>query len=419
MQNLSVPTDRRVWMECRALIGAGRQVTVICPGEPGDPRRRVLEGVVIRTYPQPRKAEGYLGFVREFLYCWLRTAWLSLVVLRREGFDVMQACNPPDTYWLLGLLYRPLGKRFVYDQHDLCPELFATKFGTGAASRLAHRAQLVLERATYAVSDEVIVTNESYYEIAQGRGHVPEAHLTIVRSAPDPEQMRAGPEDPRLRRGRRNLVVYLGIMGSQDGVDRFLHAVAHLVHRAGRTDTHFGLLGFGDSLDDLRALATELDVDDWVTFTGRVGEPEIRSWLSTADIGVTPDPINSFNDRATMNKTLEYMAFGLPVVASDLRETRRSAGDAARYVDPDDTAAFAAALSAMLDDPGLRSRLGTRGRRRIETDLCWPRQAQAYLGLYARLLDGEPVPEPADTTADTAAVTAAAEVPPRAGRLAS
>jgi glycosyltransferase involved in cell wall biosynthesis len=404
VQNLSVPLDRRVWLECQALVAAGYGVSVICPRGPEEPAFRVLDGVHIHTYRPPRatSTSGLLSYVLEFLYCWLATAWLSLRVLRREGFDVLQACNPPDTYWLLGLLYKVIGKRFVYDQHDLCPEVYEARFGRRGA---LHRVLLLLERATYAVADHVISPNRSYQEIAWERGQVPAQKSSIVMSAPDPDQMKRGEPDDSLRAGRKFLCCYLGIMGPQDGVDRLLQAVDHYVNVLGREDCHFGLLGFGDSQPALERMTAELGLQEWVTFTGRVGPDEIKRWLSTADLGVTPDPPCEFNDRSTMNKTLEYMAHGVPVVATELTETYRSAQDAAVYVPGGDPESFAKAIADLLDSPDRRWAMGQDGRWRIERELAWPLQARVYVRVY----DGLTGRESAATVGDVPAPARAQE----------
>jgi glycosyltransferase involved in cell wall biosynthesis len=386
VQNLSVPTDRRVWSEAQALVAAGYTVSVICPRGDGDPPYRLLDGVHIHTYAPAPPTAGFASYAWEFAYSWLRTAGLSLRVLRRHGFDAMQACNPPDTYWALGRLYRLLGKTFVYDQHDLCPEVFRVRFDRDRDGGVVLRALLWLERRTYRTADHVISTNESYRDVALSRGGVDPADVTIVRSAPDPEVMRRAAPDPSLKKGRRYLAAYLGIMGPQDGVDRLLRAIDTYVHHLGRDDCSFALLGFGDCEDDLRRQCTALGLDDWVTFTGRADAAMISRYLSTADVGITPDPKNCFNDVSTMNKTLEYMSFQLPVLATDLLETRRSTGGDAVFVAEKDDASFARSLADLLDDPQRRQRLGEAGRRRIVTQLTWAEQARAYVGVYDRLL---------------------------------
>ena len=388
VQNLPVPLDRRVWLECQALTAAGYEVSVICPKGPGDPGYQVLDGVHIHKYAPPRQAAGFAGYAWEFAYCWVRTALRSLSVFRRRRFHVLQACNPPDIYWSLALLWRLFGVRFVFDHHDLNPEVYRSRFGdpTGLAGRLQLAALYWLERRTFRTADRVISTNESYREIALRRGGVPVEHTTVVRSGPDTSVMRPGAAVPELRGGHRHLVAYLGIMGPQDGVDGVLRVADRVVRHHGRTDVRFALLGFGDCLADLRRQCTELGLDDHVVFTGRVGPAEIGRYLSTAEVGLSPDPLSPLNDVSTMNKTMEYMAYGLPVVAYRLTETVVSGGDCAVYVEPGDEDGFADALVALLDDPDRRAELGAAGRLRAERDLDWRPQARAYVSVFDGLL---------------------------------
>jgi glycosyltransferase involved in cell wall biosynthesis len=388
VQNLPVPLDRRVWMQCLALRRVGVGVSVICPQGPGDPWLSEIEGVRLYKYPPPPPASGLLGYAVEFGYCWLITAVLSLLVAIRDGFGAIQACNPPDTYWALGLLWRPFGKKFVYDQHDLNPEVFLSRFGepVGVSARAQLRILRWLEAMTYRTADRVISTNESYRSIALSRGHRDPDDVTVVRSGPDTSVMRPVEPRPELRCGREHLAVYLGIMGPQDGVDLGLRAFAELVHTRGRTDCHFALLGFGDCLEELKGLAAELKLTDFVTFTGRVGPSEIADYLSTADIGICPDPKNPLNDVSTMNKTMEYMAYCVPVVSFDLVETRVSAGDCAVYVRSGDVGAFAAAWSDLLDDAEDRVRRAILARERVARELDWAPQARRYLDVWHAVL---------------------------------
>jgi glycosyltransferase involved in cell wall biosynthesis len=396
VQNLPVPLDRRVWLECRALYDAGFDVSVICPKGPGDPSYAALDGVHLFKYQPAPPAQGFLGFAWEFCYSWLRTAMLSIRVQRRVGFDVLQACNPPDTYWLLAKLWKlATGGRitFVYDQHDLNPEVFLSRFGPprGIVKRAQYAMLCWLERRTYATADHVIATNESYRQAALTRGNRRADEVTVVRSGPDTARMRPIEGRPELRRGRRYLACYLGIMGPQDGVDVALRALAHYVHDMGRSDLHLALLGFGDCFDELRSLADELKLNDYVTFTGRADARMISEYLSSADIGISPDPLNPLNDVSTMNKTMEYMAFALPVVAFDLKETRVSAGDAAVYVTPGDVAGFAKAIAMLLDDEEARVRMALAARARAAAVLDWEPQRRAYVGVFTHLI-GTPPP---------------------------
>ncbi|HVV19809.1 MAG TPA: glycosyltransferase family 4 protein [Pseudonocardiaceae bacterium] len=384
VQNLPVPLDRRVWLEAQALVAAGYDVSVICPKGPGDPAYQELDGVHIHKYAPPRQADGFVGYAWEFLYCWVRTALLTLKVRRRRPFQVMQACNPPDIYWSLALLWRLAGVRFVFDHHDLNPEVFRSRFGepTGIAGKAQLKALYWLERRTFHTADRVISTNESYRRIALERGGVDRNRTAVVRSGPDTSVMKPGEPRPELRGGREHLVAYLGIMGPQDGVDGVLRVAEHVVRRHGRTDVRFALMGFGDCLEDLRTQCTELGLDEYVTFTGRVGPADIGAYLSTADVGLSPDPLSPLNDVSTMNKTMEYLAYGLPVVAYRLTETVVSGGDCAVYVEPGDEAGFADALVELLDDPRRRAELGAAGRQRAERHLDWRPQARTYVSVF-------------------------------------
>jgi glycosyltransferase involved in cell wall biosynthesis len=386
VQNLSVPLDRRVWLECQALVTRGYRVSVICPKGPGDPTFRRLDGVDIHAYAPAPEAEGLTGFAWEFAYSWVRTAWLTARVRRRSRFDIIQACNPPDTYWLLALLWRADGVRFVFDHHDLNPELFRSRFGepTGMLQRLEYRALLWLERRSLRGADHVISTNESYRAIAIARGRRAAEDVTVVRSGPDTERMRPViPDSPRPV-GEINLV-YVGIMGPQDGVDQVLLVMDELVHRRGRANVTATLVGFGDCLKELRAQSTVLGLGAHVTFTGRVDRTQLAEHLSRADIGLCPDLKTPLNDVSTMNKTMEYMAYALPTVAFDLVETRVSGGDTVLYAPSGDVSAFADLVEELIDDPSRRADLGLAARTRAREALDWRPQAEAYVGVYDAL----------------------------------
>ncbi|MDQ1288784.1 MAG: hypothetical protein QG622_2350 [Actinomycetota bacterium] len=392
VQNLPVPFDRRVWLECRTLTDGGYDVTVVCPKGEGDPDRAVLDGVTLLKYRPYAPGGSALGFVLEYLYSFLATARLVLRARRRDGrFDVLQACNPPDIFWPIARWLRLRDRtRFVFDHHDLCPELYDSRFPDGAV--LPKRGLLALERATFATADHVVSTNASYANIAVDRGGKGRAEVTVVRTGPDPARLRRGPAVHARRRGRRFLVTYLGVMGPQDGVDLAVRAAAHIVHQLGRDDVTFTFLGGGDCHAELVALRDELGLGEYLELPGRVSDETVAEVLSTAVVGLSPDPKNPLNDLSTMNKTMEYMAFGLPVVAFDLIETRVSAGDAAVYVPDGDIAGYAQAVVRLLDDEAARTVMGAFGRTRVENDLGWPHQRQGYLAVFDTLLGRPPRP---------------------------
>jgi glycosyltransferase involved in cell wall biosynthesis len=384
VQNLPVPFDRRVWLECQALVADGHQVAVVCPKGPGDPAYAVLDTVELYKYRPYAPGGSKAGFIAEYIYSFAATAWGTLRARRRGRFAVMQACNPPDIFWPIAMVLRALDRtRFVFDHHDLCPELFESRFPDGP--KLPYRGLRALERRTHRTADHVISTNDSYREIAIRRSGKSPADVTVVRTGPDPDFLRRGPEDPPRRRGHRFLAAYIGVMGPQDGVDIVLRAADVVVHQLGRTDIAFTLIGKGDCFDELVALRDELNLGEHVEFTGRAPDELVRQVMSTADVGLSPDPKNPLNDVSTMNKTMEYMAFELPVLAFDLRETRISAAEAGVYVTPNDVHEYATALVALMDDEPRRARLGKLGRVRVEQHLAWSHQRVAYLDVYRRL----------------------------------
>jgi glycosyltransferase involved in cell wall biosynthesis len=390
VQNLTVPFDRRVWLESRTLRGAGYDVTVVCPtGGPHTARYEELEGIRIYRYPAPGPTHNTLSYLWEFIYCWIRTAALTARVKRRHGLDLIHACNPPDTYFALAALHKAAKVRFLFDQHDLCPEVYVARFGRG---RFWHRMLLLLERCTYRAADIVLATNDSYRDVAVGRGGVSPGRVFVVRSAPDPRRFAPVAPVEELRRGKRFLVAYLGVMAPQDGVDYFLKAAARIVHGLGRKDVGFTLIGSGDCFDELVGLSKDLGLEEHVRFTGRVPDEDVERHLCTADVCVGPDPLNDLNNLSTMNKILEYMALGRPIVAFDLKETRVSAGDGALYAAPNDVDDMARQVVRLLDDPDLRRRMGAMNLARFRERLSWDFSAVQLLRAYDAAFAGRPSP---------------------------
>jgi len=383
VENLPVPFDRRVWQEATTLVAAGYEVSVICPKGKGFERARdTIDGVHVYRHPLPFEADGALGYLLEYgtaLFWELVLAWK---IYATRGFDVIHACNPPDTIFLIGGLFKLLGKRFVFDHHDINPELYEAKFGRRDAF---YRLLRVLERLTFLAADVSIATNESYREIAIERGRMPPDRVFVVRSGPDLRRLRVLPPVPALRRGRPYLVGYVGVMGRQEGIDLLLQAVRHLVRDLGRTDVQFALVGGGTELEAMKAYAGELGVREFVTFTGRVPDEELLAVLNTADVCVNPDIANEMNDKSTMNKIMEYMALGKPIVQFDLKEGRYSAQEASLYATRNDPVDFARKIAELLDDPSRRARMGEYGRDRVVRRLAWEHEAPALLAAYEAL----------------------------------
>jgi glycosyltransferase involved in cell wall biosynthesis len=392
VQNLPVPFDRRVWLECQALVAAGHEVAVVCPKGKGDPAYAVLDTVELYKYRPYAPGGSKIGFILEYVYSFLATVRQVAKARRKGRFAIMQACNPPDIFWPIAMALRTADRtKFVFDHHDLCPELFQSRFPDGPS--LPYRGLRMLERRTHRTADHVISTNDSYRDIAISRSGKSPADVTVVRTGPDPDRLKRGEAEPGLRRGRRHLVTYIGVMGPQDGVDIAVRAAGIVVHELHREDIAFTLIGSGDSFDELVQLRDQLGLGDYVEFTGRAPDELVARIMSTADVGLSPDPKNPLNDVSTMNKTMEYMAYELPVVAFDLRETRVSAGEAAVYVTPNDEHEYARAIVELLDDEARRAELGKAGRILVEQQLAWSHQELAYVGVYEALLAGDRTPD--------------------------
>ena len=385
VENLPVPFDRRVWQEARALRDAGALVSVICPvGKNYTRSYEELEGVHIYRHPLPLEASAGVGYLVEYASALFWELRLTLKVWRRHGFDVIHGCNPPDLIFLIALLFKPFGKKFVFDHHDINPELYEAKFNKRG---LFWEALRLAERLTFATADVSIATNASYREIALERGRMAVDKVFIVRSGPDLTRVKSVPPSDRWKNGRKHLIGYVGVIGDQEGVDLLLEAAHEIVIRRGRTDVQFCIVGDGPSAAGLRNRSTELGLESYVTFTGRLPDQDLFEILSTSDVCVNPDRVNVMNDKSTMNKILEYMALSKPIVQFEVTEGRFSAEEASLYAKPNDASDFAEKLLILLGDEAKRMRMGEIGRARVLHALSWeheaPKLIQAYQKVFA------------------------------------
>jgi len=380
VENLPVPFDRRVWQEATTLHNAGYLVSVICPAGKGyEKKYECLQGIHIYRYHLPFEGHGAVGYAIEYslAICW--QFLLSWRVLFRHGFDVIHACNPPDNIFMIGAFFKLFGKKFLFDHHDINPELYIAKFGR---KDIFYKLMLLWERWTFRCADVSIATNESYRRIAIERGRMDADKVFVVRSGPDLDRLKIMPPNESLKKGRKYLVSYLGVMGKQEGIDLLLQTVHHIVYEKKRNDVHFGLVGGGTELEAMKRYACELRVEDFVTFTGRVTDEEMLEMLNSADVCVNPDIANEMNDKSTMNKIMEYMALGKPIVQFDLMEGRFSAQEASLYAAKNDPVDMANKILRLLADHKLRARMGSFGRRRIVKQLQWKYEAPKLLEAY-------------------------------------
>jgi glycosyltransferase involved in cell wall biosynthesis len=382
LENCPVLTDGRVWDEATTLRDHGFQVSIICPKASRKQREShiYVEGIHIYQYGIISSANKYLNYIAEYSTALIMTFWLSLRVLFNHGFDVIHAANPPDMFFIIGLFYRLFGKKYIFDQHDPSPEMFQVLFK--GRMKLLYKLQIFLEYCSYKTAHVIITSNVSQKGFAIQRGHCRPDKIFVVRNGPDLKRLKLVAPEPELKAGRSHLLAYLGIMGIQDGIEYALYALHNLVYTRARQDVSLVLMGDGDHICELKKLAHELQLDDYVNFTGWANRDDIERYLTVADVGIIPDPQNGLNEFCTMMKTMEYMALGKPIVAFDLSETRFSAQDAALYAKPNLPEDFANQIETLLDDKVLRIKMGALGRKRIEEKLSWSYSAENLLQAY-------------------------------------
>jgi glycosyltransferase involved in cell wall biosynthesis len=389
VQNLPVPFDRRVWQEALALTGAGYQVHVVCPATKEHPRHReTLSGIRIYRYSPGLEARRSAAYLAEYLIAVLAQLRIAVRIRLRHRVSVVHICNPPDLLFLVALPLMALGSRLIYDHHDACPELMMAK-GHRDGSWQVRLVKLV-ERLTYRFADVSIETNESYRDIALSRGRMSPEDVFVVRSAPESTRFAAARPDDKWRHGRKHLVGYVGVMGLQDGLDYLIDAANVIIKELWRDDIQFVLVGSGPEYSRLRDRVRSLGIEDRVVLTGRLSDEDLGAVLATTDVCVNPDEASPMNDISTMNKVLEYMALGKPIVQFDLHEGRVSAGGSSLYADRNDASSLAACIVQLIDDPGAREEMGQVGQRRLITTLNWDLQVPRLLAAYERTIGGLP-----------------------------
>lgn len=384
VENLPVPFDRRVWQEANALKEAGWDVSVICPkNEQHRQSFEEINGIAIHRHSLPVEARGKMGFLFEYACALFHEMRLLFKIAVTRGFDVVQGCNPPDLIFLVAAPYKLFGKKYVFDHHDLCPELYAAKYERHG---LFHRLLLLAEKCTFGCADRVISANDTYRDIAIARGGKNPEHVTTVYSVPDRQKLRRVAPDAALRADARVVLGYVGIIADQDGVDHLVRMMHHIVHEEGREGVRAVVVGDGPALASVKELARSLGVADEVVFTGYLRGETLLAALSSFDIGIIPDPVNEYNDKISMNKVFEYSALGIPSVSYDLSETRRLLGDAGSFAGDATPAGLAAAALPLIDDEVHRRAMGARAGKLAEEKFNWTSEVEKYVAAYAGLV---------------------------------
>jgi glycosyltransferase involved in cell wall biosynthesis len=384
VENLPLPFDRRVWQEAKTLTAAGAVVSVICPtGKGYEKRYELIDGIHIHRHSLPLDASGALGFLLEYGAALFWETLLAWKIFLTRGFHVIQGCNPPDLVFIVAWPFKLFGVKYIFDHHDINPELYEAKFDKRG---FFWKLMVAFEWLTFKSAKVSIATNESYRKIAIERGGMDPDKVFVVRSGPDLRRLRLVEPVAKWRNGRRFMVGYVGVMGDQEGIDLLIDSAEHIVRKMGRDDIQFCLVGGGPSLDKLKQMAADRGLADYLTFTGRAPDQDLFEVLSTADIGVNPDRVNDMNDKSTMNKIMEYMALGKAMVQFDVTEGKFSAREASLYAKANDPVDMAEKIVELLEDPARRAEMGAFGRRRVEQELSWEHQIAPLLAAYRRAL---------------------------------
>jgi glycosyltransferase involved in cell wall biosynthesis len=381
VENLPVPFDTRVWQEATTLAANGYTVSVISPkGKKYVKEEELLEGVHVFRHDLPAEGNGPVGYFKEYIGALRAEIRLAKIIYKKIGFDVIQGCNPPDNIYLVAKRFKKYGVKYVFDHHDICPELFEAKFGKKKG--LLYRSQLYLERKTYKYCSFAFVTNESYKKIAISRGHMDPEKVIVLRSGPKLERLKIQPPKNNIKRGKQYMVGYLGVIGQQEGIEYILEAAKYCKEVLNRNDIYWGIVGGGPHVDKLKEICKKMNLNDCVEFTGRVSDQKLLDYLNTADVCVNSDSYNSMNDKSTMNKILEYMALGKPIVQFELTEGHYSAQNASLYAEQNNSIDMAKKITFLLDNPAKRKEMGELGRSRIVNELSWEHTSKALVDGY-------------------------------------
>jgi glycosyltransferase involved in cell wall biosynthesis len=380
VENLPVPFDRRVWQEANTLSENGAKVSIICPIMKGYTKRyEVLNNIEIYRHPLPFEASGATGYLLEYSAALFWEFWLSIKIYYKQKFHVIHGCNPPDLIFIVALFFKLLGVKYVFDHHDINPELYIAKYNKKG---FFYKLMLFFEKLTFKTANYSIATNESYKEIAIRRGGMNPEKVQVIRSGPKLDRLQILPSNEKYKKGRKYLIGYVGVIGEQEGIDLLLQSLKIIVSK--RQDIQIAIVGGGTHVEELKKICTHLGLDDFVDFYGRVSDEILVGVLNTADVCVNPDKPTEMNNLSTMNKIMEYMALKKPIVQFDLKEGRFSAMDASLYAS--DINDFADKIEILLDDEDLRNKMGNYGYERVIQELSWDHESGKLVEFYNKIL---------------------------------
>jgi glycosyltransferase involved in cell wall biosynthesis len=385
VENLSVPFDRRVWREANVMYDAGYRISVICPkGLNQDKRsKEIIDGIYIYRYSIPLMQDSKWGYIKEYLKAFFCTFYLLLKINFRHKVHVIHVANPLDIFFPLGWIKKLLRIKFIFDQHDLCPESYLVKYSISKSSMI-YKILLWFERQTYNVSDVVVSTNQSIKDIAVERGNIKPDNIFIVRNGPDSDFKKV-PVNISVKNNFKYMAAYIGVMGAPDGVENIIYSADYLINTKSYKDIFYILIGYGDEYENIKALISELELSDYFSMPGRISDEDVLTILSAADVCLAPDPKNGLNEFHTMNKIMDYMRMGKPIVSFDLLESKYSAESAAIYVKNNKFADFGDAIIYILENPEVALKMGTAGIERVNKFLKWEISKKELINAYNQL----------------------------------
>ncbi|UZS00190.1 glycosyltransferase family 4 protein [Chondrinema litorale] len=382
IENLPAPFDRRVWQEATTLKENGAHVSIICPKMKGYTKSyEVINGIEIYRHKLPLEARGAIGYLLEYSAAIFWELVLSLKIFFKKRFHVIHGCNPPDLIFLTSLIFKPFGVKYIFDHHDINPELYIAKF---QRKDFFYRLMLLFEKLTFYFASFSIATNESYKEIAIKRGGMKPEKVQVVRSGPSLRRLKLQPPSIDVKKGKKYLVGYVGVIGEQEGLDLLMQSAK--IIKSQRDDVQFAIVGGGTDLEKIIEYAKEIGVSDMVDFYGRVSDEKLLEVLNSADVCVNPDKPTEMNNLSTMNKIMEYMALKKPIVQFDLKEGRASALEASLYAKNTEVADFADKICELLDDDAKRHKMGEYGYQRVLNELSWDYESVKLVNFYSKVL---------------------------------
>jgi len=380
VQNNSFPFDKRVYREATSLKENGYNVFVICPRSNHDKEKElVYEEIHIKRYKDYLAKGGVVSYLLEYASSVLKIFFLFLASVIKNKIDVVHVANPPDFFWPIALTCKLFGIKFIYDQHDLSPEMSMVKF----QNRILKKLLMLNEKLTVKFADAIIVVNNNFKERLITEWGTDRNKITVVYNGPH-ESFRVIQNDAMSDKYKnKKVILYIGLMTVNDNIEVIVNAANELINNRNKKDLHFVLIGDGDVRKKMEELAASYSITKNIEFTGIVNHDMVRKFLNVAEVCIAPDLPNGLNEYLTLVKVLEYMKTSKAFVAFKLKETMDFANGAGLYAD--DEADFASKIIYLLENPDVSATMGALGSKIINDNYLWSHSEEKLLNLYKSL----------------------------------